>query len=309
MPRKLVNPVNDDALDPLLSEGSNELDISADIADGELGFTETKDFNELWQAEVSNELVHFGINAKFFRRLCMLIHIGWDGCCGRTVLCLWGNLFSLFTTSFILVFLVLPLLGPFLEGMYERDVAKVFHLSTAVLIYICILSVSISFQSYFGSLLALRWRLNITKRLTAMLMQRKMLYQLLALDRRLDNMDQRITDGAKDFTDQFTTLVFGSLTSPFGLIFQLVSALMSLFSLFQSNNWITPALVAGTFLFFALLQILPISQVSKLTFVQDQFEGDFRFTHELLRMNTEVVAFYQGESRERQSAANSFHDL
>ena len=55
--------------------------------------------------------------------------------------------------------------------------------------------------------------------------------------------------------------------------------------------------------------ILPMNQISRIFFVGQGYEGDFRYTHSRGIANAESVAFYRGEPREHAHAKRRFRKL
>jgi ABC-type uncharacterized transport system fused permease/ATPase subunit len=76
-----------------------------------------------------------------------------------------------------------------------------------------------------------------------------------------------------------------------------------------SQGWIPPVIcVAYTLLMYIILRP-QIKEITRLTFQQNKYEGNLRFSHTRIRTFAESIAFYGGETKEHASCDNEFGDV
>ena len=161
------------------------------------------------------------------------------------------------------------------------------------------------YQSYLQGILEIRWRRWLTDRFLHRWLEDRAYYHIQLDQSATDNPDQRISDDLNRFTQTSLDLSMGLLNS----IVTLFSFLVMLWALsgplfiplgrfsFEIPGYMVFAAiiyaVGGTFLThwigFPLV---------RLTFDQQRYQADFRFSLVRLRENAESIAFYRGEGRE-----------
>jgi vitamin B12/bleomycin/antimicrobial peptide transport system ATP-binding/permease protein len=161
------------------------------------------------------------------------------------------------------------------------------------------------YQSYLQGILEIRWRRWLTDRFLNRWLGDRAYYHIQLDQLATDNPDQRISDDLNRFTQTSLDLSMGLLNSVVTL-FSFLAMLWALsgplfiplgrFSFELPGYMLFAAIiyaVAGTFLThwigFPLV---------RLTFDQQRYLADFRFSLVRLRENAESVAFYGGEGRE-----------
>ncbi len=150
-----------------------------------------------------------------------------------------------------------------------------------------------SFQFYFTAKLQLLWREWLSKNLINDYLEDRTYYILNPNEEsetNIDNPDQRITEDARDFTEQIIDLsinVFDSL-----LVFSL-----NIFILLSISKELTTALILYATIVSALL-IFASKKLFAINFDQLRFEADFRYGLVHVRNNAESIAFYSGENQE-----------
>jgi putative ATP-binding cassette transporter len=173
------------------------------------------------------------------------------------------------------------------------------------------------YQIYLQQMLQIRWRRWLTEQYLDTWLDERAYYRLQLQDGGTDNPDQRIADDLDLFTRQSLGLVIGTsgflnagvtLVSFLGILWSLsgatviplgplgsisVPAYMVWFALIYS--------VGGTWLAFRIGRPLV-----KLNFDQQRYQADFRFSMMRLRENTESIALYGGEGRERRTFIDRF---
>jgi ABC-type uncharacterized transport system fused permease/ATPase subunit len=84
-----------------------------------------------------------------------------------------------------------------------------------------------------------------------------------------------------------------------------VTILLSLSSI-ASQGWIPPVICVVYSTLVYLILRPQIKEITRLTFQQNKYEGNFRFAHTRVRTFCESIAFYGGEPKENASAETEF---
>ncbi len=163
------------------------------------------------------------------------------------------------------------------------------------------------YSLYLRQILHIRWRRWLTDRLLHNWLENQSYYRLqLNQATTPDNPDQRISDDL----DRFATLTLGL---SLGLLSSFVTLVSFLSILWTLSGALTIPLgggaaihVPGYMVFAALIYAVGGTVLTRwigypliqLSFDQQRYEADFRFSMVRLRENAENVAFYGGEARE-----------
>jgi len=170
------------------------------------------------------------------------------------------------------------------------------------------------YAAYLQRILHIRWRRWLTERFLRDWLGDQAYYRMQLKQATTDNPDQRIQEDLNSF-----------VTSTLGLSLGLLSAVVTLVS-FLSILWmLSGALtvplgggvsiaIPGYMVFAALIYAVIGTMLTRwignplvrLTFDQQRFEADFRFSMVRLRENAENVAFYGGEARELDTFLSRF---
>lgn len=164
------------------------------------------------------------------------------------------------------------------------------------------------YLTYLGQMLQIRWRRWLTTHYTQRWLSHRAYYRLQLAAGPTDNPDQRIADDLRDLTNFTLNLGQGLLTS-------VVTLFSFIFILWSLSGPVTIPLGGGlhvTIPYFMVWLALIYGVVGtvitvkigrplvRLNFFRQRLEGDFRYSLVRLRENTESVAFYRGEPRERE---------
>jgi putative ATP-binding cassette transporter len=166
------------------------------------------------------------------------------------------------------------------------------------------------YQTYLQQMLQIRWRRWLTHRYLGHWLDDKTYYRLQLTSGTTDNPDQRISQDIDLFTSVTLSLTVGG-TGFLNSVVTLFSFLTILWSL--SGSLAVPLgglgtlTIPGYLFWFALVYAVAGTWVTfkigrplvTLNFAQQRYEADFRFSLVRLRENTESVALYGGEPRER----------
>src|SRR5271166_670459 len=170
------------------------------------------------------------------------------------------------------------------------------------------------YSYYLRGILHIRWRRWLTQRFLRHWLDDQAYYRMQLGEATTDNPDQRISEDL----DSFATISLG-------LSLGLLNAVVTLFS-FLSILWVLSGAlriplgsgasitIPGYMVFAALIYAVVGTFLTRwignplvrLTFDQQRYEADFRFSMARLRENAENVAFYGGEGRELDAFTTRF---
>jgi putative ATP-binding cassette transporter len=175
----------------------------------------------------------------------------------------------------------------------------IFGMIAAALIVVAV------YSFYLRAILHIRWRRWLTGRFLHNWLEDQAYYRMQLNQATTDNPDQRIQEDL----DHFATM---SLGLSIGLMNAAVTLLSFLSILWVLSGALTIPLggakvvIPGYMVFAALIYAVAGTMLTRwigrpliqLTFDQQRYEADFRFSLVRLRENAENVAFYGGEARE-----------
>mmetsp|Transcript_83835 Transcript_83835/g.233886 ORF Transcript_83835/g.233886 Transcript_83835/m.233886 type:complete len:787 (-) Transcript_83835:257-2617(-) len=116
---------------------------------------------------------------------------------------------------------------------------------------------------------------------------------------RIDNPDQRITQDVDLFTSAFAELVASLVVIPVLVVYYT-------WYLWTNFNWMLPAFCYLYFALGAIMQGILVKRVVRFVYLQERYEGNFRFDHLWFRTHVEAVAFLRGEALERVRISAAF---
>ncbi|MSO71667.1 MAG: ABC transporter ATP-binding protein/permease [Alphaproteobacteria bacterium] len=172
-------------------------------------------------------------------------------------------------------------------------------------------------RTYFSQMLRIRWRRWLTDVYLGRWLKDRAYFQMQLGAERTDNPDQRVAEDLRDFADSTLSLSLGLLSSVVSF-FSFVAVLWSLsgpitLPLGFLGEITIPAYMVWLAVAYAAVGTWITTKISrplvKLNFNQQRFEADFRFGLMRLRENTESVAFYRGEERERSILTDRFREV
>eukprot|EP01105_Mastigella_eilhardi_P025642 TRINITY_DN7039_c0_g1_i1.p1 TRINITY_DN7039_c0_g1~~TRINITY_DN7039_c0_g1_i1.p1 ORF type:complete len:640 (+),score=149.24 TRINITY_DN7039_c0_g1_i1:49-1968(+) len=198
---------------------------------------------------------------------------------------------------------VVSFTGDVIGGFYDAIANKDLH-SFYWLLLKGTLVVSLSALMYSGvkfsvEILAWRWRRSLVGYMHERYFSDLLFYKLLALDTRVDNPDQRMTQDINNFCTTLATIAQNCITAP--IIIVLYTGLC-----ISRISWYSPLLVFAYFLVATVINKIISSPLVKIVYTQEQLEGDFRSLHAWIRTLAESIALSDGQEREQQFASESF---
>jgi vitamin B12/bleomycin/antimicrobial peptide transport system ATP-binding/permease protein len=183
----------------------------------------------------------------------------------------------------------------------------IFGMIAAALIVVAV------YSFYLRAILHIRWRRWLTGRFLHDWLNHQAYYRMQLSQQTTDNPDQRIQEDL----DSFATMTLGL---SIGLLNAVVTLLSFLSILWVLSGALTIPLggvsitIPGYMVFAALIYAVAGTMLTRwigrpliqLTFDQQRYEADFRFSLVRLRENAENVAFYRGEARELDTFLSRF---
>lgn len=162
------------------------------------------------------------------------------------------------------------------------------------------------YQNYLSQYLDLRWRRWLTGAFLDRYLSAKLYYHLEVFKRGQDNPDQRIADDLALFSQYTTSLFTGLLSSVanlvafLGLLWVLSAKVVIPWK--GAEHHVTGFLV-WIALAYSVLWTWFAAKIGNplihLNYHQQRLQADFRYSLVRLRENSEAVAFYRGEAKER----------
>jgi len=174
--------------------------------------------------------------------------------------------------------------------------------------------VVVVYAAYLQRILHIRWRRWLTERFLRDWLDAQAYYRMQLKQATTDNPDQRIQEDLNSFATTTLALSLGLLTA----VVTLVSFLSILWTLSGALtiplgggvSIAIPGYMVLAALIYAVLGTLLTRWIGnplvRLTFDQQRYEADFRFSMVRLRENAENVAFYGGEARELDTFLSRF---
>lgn len=163
------------------------------------------------------------------------------------------------------------------------------------------------YQTYLTQLLDLRWRRWLTGDFLSRYLNARVYYHMEVFQRGEDNPDQRIADDLSSFS-QLTSSLFSGLLSALTNLIGFIGLLWVLSAKvvvpwFGGTEQHIPGFLVWVALIYAVIWTWVAAKVGNplihLNYHQQRLQADFRFSLMRLRENSEAVALYRGEDRER----------
>lgn len=150
--------------------------------------------------------------------------------------------------------------------------------------------------------LKLRFRTKLTENLYKKYLSDLTYYKMNNLDNRISNADQLLTQDVEKFCNSLTDL-YSNLSKP---VLDVVIYSVKLTEAIGAQG--PGIMLAYLFISGAFLTNLR-KPVAQMTVDEQKNEGEFRHMNARLITNSEEVAFYQGQAREKSNIMHSFHKL
>jgi vitamin B12/bleomycin/antimicrobial peptide transport system ATP-binding/permease protein len=197
----------------------------------------------------------------------------------------------------------------FYDALQNYDAPEVFR-QIAVFSVLAIIAITVAVtQYYLTQILQIRWRRWMTDHYLESWLAHRAYYRMQVEGTESDNPDQRIQEDLRDFT-LFSLNISVGTTSLLNSGVSIIAFLGVLWSISGDLDiplfgWATlhiPSYLVWAALLYAgvgtYLTVLMGRPLVPLSFDQQRYEADFRFSMVRLRENSEQIAFYGGEAQE-----------
>lgn len=148
----------------------------------------------------------------------------------------------------------------------------------------------------------LRLRTNITHYLMEKYLKGFTYYKMCNLDNRIANPDQLLVTDVDKFCESCTNL-YSNIAKP------LLDISIYVYRLTSSLGGQTPLLMLGYLLVAGTFLTHLRKPIGSMTVKEQRLEGEYRHINSRLIVNSEEVAFYQGNNREKLTLLTSFQKL
>jgi putative ATP-binding cassette transporter len=200
----------------------------------------------------------------------------------------------------------------FYNSLQDKDIDAFYglllHFSLLAAAYI----VTAVYQLYLNQMLQIRWRRWLTDRYLEAWTGERSYYRMQLTDSGTDNPDQRIAEDLRLFVDQTLNLTLGLLSAVVTLV-SFVAILWTLSGALQFAGVTIPGYMVWAALLYAVvgtwLAHLIGYPLAGLSFNQQKFEANFRFSLVRFRENAEGIAIYGGEADELRGLRGRFRDV
>ncbi|KAI1883123.1 hypothetical protein AGOR_G00241990 [Albula goreensis] len=150
--------------------------------------------------------------------------------------------------------------------------------------------------------LKLCFRIRLSKHLYDEYLQGYTYYKMGNLDNRIANADQLLTQDVERFCNSVVDL-YSNLSKP------LLDIGLYIFKLTTSIGAQGPASMMAYLLVSGLLLTRLRRPIGKMTVTEQRYEGEYRYVNSRLITNSEEIAFYNGNMREKQTIYVTFKKL
>ncbi|XP_014787531.1 lysosomal cobalamin transporter ABCD4 isoform X2 [Octopus bimaculoides] len=144
---------------------------------------------------------------------------------------------------------------------------------------------------YTVSMLHIQWREHLTLTFHKEYFKDVLYYYVNMFSRDIDNPDQRIAEDINNMCDTFSQIFAPIILAPFIIGYYVHQTIVI-------SGYIGPLVVFGFFLVFSFINRFIMSSVVYYVYKKEKLEGDFRFKHMQIRVNSEPMAFYQSGATE-----------
>ncbi|EMP30802.1 ATP-binding cassette sub-family D member 3, partial [Chelonia mydas] len=159
-----------------------------------------------------------------------------------------------------------------------------------------------NFLKYGLNELKLCFRVRLTKYLYEEYLQAYTYYKMGNLDNRIANPDQLLTQDVEKFCNSVVDL-YSNLSKPF------LDIVLYIFKLTNAIGAQGPATMMAYLIVSGFFLTRLRRPIGRMTIAEQKYEGEYRFVNSRLITNSEEIAFYNGNLREKQTIHKTFHKL
>ncbi|KAL2085571.1 hypothetical protein ACEWY4_018891 [Coilia grayii] len=150
--------------------------------------------------------------------------------------------------------------------------------------------------------LKLCFRVRLTRHLYDQYLKGYTYYKMGNLDNRIANADQLLTQDVEKFCNSVVDL-YSNLSKP------LLDIALYIFKLTSAIGAQGPASMMAYLLISGLFLTRLRRPIGKMTMMEQRFEGEYRYVNSRLITNSEEIAFYNGNIREKETIHSTFQKL
>ncbi|KAJ8409533.1 hypothetical protein AAFF_G00229340 [Aldrovandia affinis] len=150
--------------------------------------------------------------------------------------------------------------------------------------------------------LKLCFRVRLSKHLYDQYLEGYTYYKMGNLDNRIANPDQLLTQDVERFCNSVVDL-YSNLSKP------LLDIVLYIFKLTTAIGAQGPATMMAYLLISGLLLTRLRRPIGKMTMTEQRYEGEYRYVNSRLITNSEEIAFYNGNTREKLTIHSTFKKL
>jgi len=150
--------------------------------------------------------------------------------------------------------------------------------------------------------LKLRFRMRFTMSIYKSYLNGHTYYKMSNIDNRIANADQLITQDIEKFCNSLVDL-YSNLSKP------LLDIVIYIYRLTGTIGPQGPAGMIGYLILSGLFLNKLRRPIAKLTVSEQRLEGDYRYVNSRLITNSEEIAFYNGNEKEKETVTKSFFKL
>uniref|UniRef100_T1JIS1 ABC transmembrane type-1 domain-containing protein n=1 Tax=Strigamia maritima TaxID=126957 RepID=T1JIS1_STRMM len=157
-------------------------------------------------------------------------------------------------------------------------------------------------MKYGLSEMSLRFRTRLSAHLYNQYLDGYTYYKMNNLDGRIANPDQLLTQDVEKFCTSLSML-YSNIMKP------IADIIFYLHRLTKSIGFMGPAVLIAYLIFGGLTLNQVRKPITRMTVIEQTLEGEFRYVNSRLITNSEEIAFYQGNKREKVTLDLSFEKL
>ncbi|XP_048259104.1 lysosomal cobalamin transporter ABCD4-like [Haliotis rufescens] len=243
----------------------------------------------------------YKLDTVFVKRLWRLL---------KTMFPTWKHITTLLTVTLLVLSVleqvVINKVGFIASGYYkvlgERDGSGFASQTAKSVGFILAECLIYSSKTFVGSYLYVTWRELVGRNLHKQYFQDIKYYHVGIGSTLIDNPDQRLTQDTDRLCNLFSQIFINIVITPAVIIYYTYDAA-------KSTGYSGPVGVIILFAATTTVNYFLMTPIVNIFYQQKKREGDFRFKHMHIRINSEPVAFYKSGELERERADNRLRKL
>ncbi|KAK1118146.1 hypothetical protein K0M31_015191 [Melipona bicolor] len=261
----------------------------------------TNDIQYVIKEEEKPKVPKAHVNVRFFRQLYQLLKIGIPSVVSFEmgfIMLIAGTLVVRSVCDFQLINMITALDASILnmnKPSFKRNLFKFLCL-------IPMISLVNNVLKYSTYETKLRLRTNITRYLLDQYLKGFTYYKMSNLDSRIANPDQLLTTDVDKFCESFMDL-YNNIAKP------VLDIGFYMYKLTINLGQETPIIMLSYLVFAGMIVTYLRKPIGQMTVKEQRLEGEYRHINSRLITNSEEIAFYQGNNREKLTLLTSFHKL